>query len=57
MPTEAEPQQGRVRPTGKRFLTVEVTLPWKVADGPPVTKRLVFAGPRGGHVWRTSLNE
>lgn len=32
-------------------------LPWKVADGPPVTKRLIFTGPRGGHVWRTSLNE
>lgn len=28
-----------------------------MADGPPVTKRLIFAGPRGGHVWRTSLNE
>lgn len=41
----------------KRFPPVEVTLPWKVADGPPVTKRLVFTGPRGGHVWRMSLNE
>ncbi len=41
----------------KRFPPVEVTLPWKVADGPPVTKRLVFTGPRGGHIWRTSLNE
>ncbi|EPH40029.1 hypothetical protein STRAU_6913 [Streptomyces aurantiacus JA 4570] len=35
---------------------MEITLPWKVADGPPVTKRLVFTGPRGGHVWRTTLN-
>lgn len=41
----------------KRFPPVEITLPWKVADGPPVTKRLIFTGPRGGHVWRTSLNE
>jgi hypothetical protein len=41
----------------KRFPAVEITLPWKVADGPPVTKRLIFTGPRGGHVWRTSLNE
>lgn len=41
----------------KEFPPVEVTLPWKVADGPPVTKRLIFTGPRGGHVWRTSLNE
>ncbi len=27
------------------------------AGGPPVTKRLLFTGPLGGHVWRTSLNE
>jgi hypothetical protein len=36
----------------KEFPPVEITLPWKVADGPPVTKRLIFTGPRGGHVWR-----
>ncbi|MEV0241945.1 tyrosine-type recombinase/integrase [Streptomyces sp. NPDC050674] len=41
----------------KRFPPVEITLPWKVADGPSVTKRLIFTGPRGGHVCRTSLNE
>lgn len=41
----------------KRFPPVEITLPWKVADGPPVTKQLIFTGVRGGHVWRTSLNE
>ncbi|MFJ8230545.1 tyrosine-type recombinase/integrase [Streptomyces sp. NPDC094448] len=41
----------------KRFPPVEITLPWKVADGPPMTKRLVFTAPRGGHVWRTSLND
>ncbi|MEU1194330.1 site-specific integrase, partial [Streptomyces sp. NPDC005859] len=41
----------------KRFPPVDITLPWKVADGPPVTKRLIFTGLRGGHVWRTSLNE
>ncbi|MEU6392863.1 site-specific integrase [Streptomyces sp. NPDC046939] len=41
----------------KLFPPVEITLPWKVADGTPVTKRLIFTGPRGGHVWRTSLNE
>lgn len=41
----------------KRFPPVEITLPWKVADGPPVTKQLIFTGLRGGHVWRTSLNE
>ncbi|MFC9856774.1 MULTISPECIES: tyrosine-type recombinase/integrase [unclassified Streptomyces] len=41
----------------KQFPPVEITLPWKVAGGPLVTKRLIFMGPRGGHVWRTSLNE
>jgi hypothetical protein len=40
----------------KRFPPVDITLPWKVADGPLITKRLIFTGPRGGHVWRTSLN-
>lgn len=40
-----------------QFTPVEITLPWMVAGGPLVTKRLVFTGPRGGHVWRTSLNE
>lgn len=41
----------------KEFPPIQITLPWKVSDGPPVTKRLIFTGPRGGHVWRTSLNE
>ncbi|MER5676820.1 MULTISPECIES: tyrosine-type recombinase/integrase [Streptomyces] len=41
----------------KQFPPVEITLPWKAAGGPLVTKRLIFMGPRGGHVWRTSLNE
>ncbi|MDQ0787760.1 integrase [Streptomyces sp. B3I8] len=41
----------------REFPPVEITLPWKVADGPAVIKRLLFTGPRGGHVWRTSLNE
>lgn len=41
----------------KQFPPVEITLPWKVAGGPLVTKRLIFTAPRGGHVWRTSLNE
>ncbi|WP_328866032.1 tyrosine-type recombinase/integrase [Streptomyces sp. NBC_00304] len=41
----------------KQFPPVEITLPWKVVGGPLVTKRLIFTGPRGGHVWRTSLNE
>ncbi|MER7576334.1 tyrosine-type recombinase/integrase [Streptomyces sp. NPDC126514] len=41
----------------KRFPPVEITLPWMRANGRPVTKRLIFTGPNGGHVWRTSLNE
>lgn len=41
----------------ERFPPVAITLPWKVAGGPPVTKRLIFVGPQGGHVWRTSLND
>ncbi|MBO0652807.1 site-specific integrase [Streptomyces triculaminicus] len=41
----------------KRFPPVEITLPWKTASGPLVTKRLIFTGPMGGQVWRTSLND
>lgn len=41
----------------KLFPPIEITLPWMRAGGPPVTKRLIFTGPLGGHVWRTSLNE
>ncbi|QFQ98364.1 site-specific integrase [Streptomyces phaeolivaceus] len=41
----------------KLFPPVDITLPWMRAGGPPVTKRLIFTGPLGGHVWRTSLNE
>ncbi|MEU8872825.1 site-specific integrase [Streptomyces javensis] len=41
----------------KRFPPVKVTLPWMRATGQPVTKQLIFSGPNGGHVWRTSLNE
>lgn len=51
------PVADALRTRMKRFPPVGITLPWKVADGPPVTKRLIFTGPRGGHVWRTSLNE
>ncbi|MET8507115.1 site-specific integrase [Streptomyces sp. NPDC004787] len=41
----------------KRFPPVEVTLPWATPDGPKVTKRLIFTGPMGNHVWRQSLNK
>ncbi|MFE7664682.1 tyrosine-type recombinase/integrase [Streptomyces celluloflavus] len=41
----------------KRFPPVEITLPWKTADGPKATKRLIFTAPMGNRVWRTSLKE
>ncbi|MBW8702526.1 putative prophage phiRv2 integrase [Streptomyces sp. MBT84] len=41
----------------KRFRPVEIKLPWMRANGQPVTRRLIFTGPSGGHIWRTSLNE
>ncbi|MER5916904.1 site-specific integrase, partial [Streptomyces sp. NPDC001982] len=41
----------------KRFPPVEITLPWKTADGPKVTRSLIFAAPGGNHVWRPNLNE
>ncbi|PBC79037.1 site-specific recombinase XerC [Streptomyces sp. TLI_235] len=41
----------------ERFPPVEITLPWMRVGGPPVTRRLIFTGPNGGHVWRGALNE
>ncbi|MDH2389743.1 tyrosine-type recombinase/integrase [Streptomyces sp. HNM0663] len=41
----------------RRFPPVEITLPWKTADGPAVTKKLIFTAPMGGIVWRTSFND
>ncbi|MGW7070633.1 tyrosine-type recombinase/integrase [Streptomyces sp. NPDC054855] len=35
---------------------VNVTLPWMRPDGPPVTKRLIFSGPQGNHVYRSNFN-
>ncbi|MBW1599112.1 site-specific integrase [Streptomyces sp. JJ38] len=40
----------------KRFPPVEITLPWKTADGPMETHRLLFTAPGGGIVWRSELN-
>ncbi|CAM5380604.1 hypothetical protein SGRIM128S_04393 [Streptomyces griseomycini] len=53
----AGPAADALREHAKRFPPVGTTSPWKVADGPPVTGRLVLTGPPGGHSWRTSLNE
>ncbi|MFE9256232.1 tyrosine-type recombinase/integrase [Streptomyces sp. NPDC006879] len=32
------------------YPSIDVTLPWRTPDGPPVTKRLIFSGSRGEHV-------
>ncbi|MFJ9945897.1 tyrosine-type recombinase/integrase [Streptomyces erythrochromogenes] len=40
----------------KRCPPVAITLPWGVAGGPLVTKRLLFTAPMGGHVWRGMFN-
>ncbi|WP_120722232.1 tyrosine-type recombinase/integrase [Streptomyces hundungensis] len=52
-----EPVADALREHMKLFPPVEITLPWMRAGGQPVTKRLIFTGPLGSHVWRTSLNE
>jgi integrase len=52
-----EPVANVLKAHMKLFPPIEITLPWMRIDGPPVTKQLVFTGPLGGHVWRTSLNE
>ncbi|MGW8327959.1 tyrosine-type recombinase/integrase [Streptomyces sp. NPDC055897] len=41
----------------RKFPPVDIKLPWMRGNGQPVTRRLLFTGPNGGHVWRTSLNE
>ncbi|MEU6228758.1 tyrosine-type recombinase/integrase [Streptomyces sp. NPDC047042] len=52
-----EPVADALKAHMKLFPPIDITLPWMRAGGPPVTKRLLFTGPLGGHVWRTSLNE
>ncbi|REH21529.1 MULTISPECIES: tyrosine-type recombinase/integrase [unclassified Streptomyces] len=41
----------------KEFDPVNVTLPWRTPDGPPVTKRLVFSGVEGRHVRVRNFND
>ncbi len=41
----------------KEFDPVNVTLPWRTPDGPPVTKRLVFSGVEGRHVRVSNFND
>lgn len=35
---------------------VEITLPWRVPEGPKVTARLIFTAEQGGMVWRSNFN-
>lgn len=41
----------------KRHPAVEITLPWKTLDGPPVTASLVFTGPTGLALDRNFFND
>ncbi|MFD7294777.1 tyrosine-type recombinase/integrase [Streptomyces sp. NPDC059897] len=41
----------------KLFAPVEITLPWRTPDGPPITKRLYFSGFQGDHVRVSNFND
>ncbi|WP_314409976.1 tyrosine-type recombinase/integrase [Streptomyces kroppenstedtii] len=38
------------------FKLVEITLPWRVPEGPKVSARLIFTAEQGGMVWRSNFN-
>ncbi|MEU4999412.1 site-specific integrase [Streptomyces sp. NPDC021622] len=40
----------------KQHPPVDITLPWMRPDGPLITKRLIFSGPQGNHVYRSNFN-
>jgi integrase len=40
----------------QQYPPVDVTLPWMKPEGPLITKRLVFSGPQGNHVYRSNFN-
>ncbi|MGX2995201.1 tyrosine-type recombinase/integrase [Streptomyces sp. JNUCC 64] len=46
-----------LRDHAKVFPAVDVTLPWRTPDGPPVTKRLLFSGVEGRHVRVSHFND
>ncbi|MFE9427113.1 tyrosine-type recombinase/integrase [Kitasatospora sp. NPDC006697] len=52
-----DPVAESLREHMRRCPPVSITLPWMKLGGPPVTRRLLFTGPAGGHVWRNVLNE
>ncbi|WP_405838416.1 site-specific integrase [Streptomyces platensis] len=42
----------------RRFPPVDVTLPWRVPEGRPVTRKLVFTSPRHGNaIWRSYFDD
>ncbi|MEU2333963.1 site-specific integrase [Streptomyces sp. NPDC013172] len=45
-----------LRSHSKEFAPIDVTLPWRTPDGPPVTKRLIFRGVEGRHVRVSTFN-
>ncbi|KOG09704.1 MULTISPECIES: tyrosine-type recombinase/integrase [Streptomyces] len=52
----AAPVADALRLHMKRFPPVDITLPWMVQGGEPVTHRLLFTAPLGNHVWRGMFN-
>lgn len=66
----APPKRGKLRDTPlspvvaagfrehmDQFPPVEVTLPWKTPDGPPVTRKLVFSSSVGKAIWRSYFDD
>ncbi|MFJ1597871.1 tyrosine-type recombinase/integrase [Streptomyces sp. NPDC088261] len=41
----------------EQFPPVDVTLPWKTPDGPPVTRKLVFTSGVGNAIWRSYFDD
>ncbi|KWT63131.1 integrase [Streptomyces albus subsp. albus] len=48
---------GNLRLHMSQFPPVEVTLPWKTPDGPPVTRKLVFTSGVGKAIWRSYFDD
>ncbi|MEU1460211.1 site-specific integrase [Streptomyces sp. NPDC005727] len=46
-----------LRDHAEEFAPVDVTLPWRTPDGPPVTKRLLFSGVEARHVRVSNFND
>ncbi|MBM9505051.1 tyrosine-type recombinase/integrase [Actinacidiphila acididurans] len=46
-----------LRAHSEEFPPVEITLPWRTPDGPPVTKQLIFTGSSGEHIRASYFND